>query len=606
MARTWLTLLCTVLILGPWMLSLRAATVPPAQMAATFCESEVLPPHAECPFTPVSFPHNWRPSRSTTSLGIYRIALPRPPDGDYAVLIDRMSLDGAVEVNGQRIIDRMDPERITRQRYWPLMGQFTVGPSDNPTLIVEIVTRGHAQTKNGLGRVRLLNIAEGERAFRSDLMLDVIVVAAVAAAGLLAGVMGLLTGDRSNRTGRVLSATSWLALVASARCIHNLITDPPFDPASWLAIGTWLLIMIAFQAIVVVQTYLKPDTSGGWTHTLTSVGILAILWLAGSAGAMGPTTTIAFITLVLVAAYVLARLIRACLRAPDPLGWAILIVFAIVLATGVHDLVMHLGRASLSDGYLQGWALPVVIILSVLALARRAAEQRQLEGALRRSDSRREDLIRDLHDRVGSRLVALAFHAQQYERNPTLVEEIRDLISEVRMMQNAVASDATTLEALLADLRHLYSRVGGGRLPLDWRIQETVERIDLGPDRVIAVVRIIEEAVANAIRHASPSRITIRLAQEEAGRPVRVEIENDGVGTIRPAPSGAGGLNNMRARAEAAGLNLDFVNAAETRSVRISFPITRLTPSSAIARSLRCQIQRTLRLDPKGGERRRG
>jgi signal transduction histidine kinase len=364
--------------------------------------------------------------------------------------------------------------------------------------------------------------------------------------------------------------------------------------------------MIAFQAIVVVQTYLKPDTSGGWTHTLTSVGILAILWLAGSAGAMGPTTTIAFITLVLVAAYVLARLIRACLRAPDPLGWAILIVFAIVLATGVHDLVMHLGRASLSDGYLQGWALPVVIILSVLALARRAAEQRQLEGALRRSDSRREDLIRDLHDRVGSRLVALAFHAQQYERNPTLVEEIRDLISEVRMMQNAVASDATTLEALLADLRHLYSRVGGGRLPLDWRIQETVERIDLGPDRVIAVVRIIEEAVANAIRHASPSRITIRLAQEEAGRPVRVEIENDGVGTIRPAPSGAGGLNNMRARAEAAGLNLDFVNAAETRSVRISFPITRLTPSSAIARSLRCQIQRTLRLDPKGGERRRG
>ncbi|MBU6319867.1 MAG: hypothetical protein KGS00_09450 [Alphaproteobacteria bacterium] len=606
MVRTWIALLCAVLFIGPSILSSRSETAPNITATAMFCESETFPPTDECSFTDISFPHNWSPSRKTTSLGVYRIILPRPPDGDYAVLIDRMSLDGAVEVNGQRIIDRLDPDHITRQRYWPLMGRFTIGPSDGETLILNIVTRGHSQTKNGLGRVRLAGIAEGERLFRRDLVLDVITVAAVAAAGLLAGTMGLLIGDRSNRTGRVLTATSWLSIVASARCIHNLVTDPPFDPASWLAIGTWLLIMIALQAIIVVQTYLKPEAARGWVHALTTAGLLAIVWLAGSMGAMGPATTLLFIALILFAAHVLVRLIIACLKAPDPLGWAILLVFAIILATGVHDLAMHLGRASLSDGYLQGWALPVVIILSVLALARRAAEQRQLEEALRRSDSRREDLIRDLHDRVGSRLVALAFHAQQYDRNPALVEEVRDLISEVRMMQNAVASDATTLDALLADLRHLYSRVGGGRLPIDWRIQETVERIDLGPDKVIAVARIIEEAIANAIRHAAPSRIVIRLIQETAGSPVRVEVENDGIGTIRPAPSGGGGLNNMRARAEAAGLNLDFVNAAETRSVRISFPIRRLTPSSAISRSLRCQIRRTLRLDPKGSERRRG
>lgn len=585
MVRTWRIILGVLLTLSVCIPGRDAWATPRTLTSASFCELDALSPDRPCAFSTITFPHDWTPKSPGASLGLYRIVLPRPPDGDYALLLDRMSLDGAVEVNGRRVFDRLNPDRITRQRYWPLIARFGLLSGDSGGLTVDIIVRGHAQTKNGLGRVRMTGLAEGEDIFRRDLIFDVVTVAAAAAAGLLAGVMGLLIGDPSNRTGRVLSATSWLAIAASVRCLHNLISAPPVGPAAWLTIGTWLLALIALQAIFVVLTYLQPKVAHGPVNALLAAGIALGLSLAVSAGVLGPAMTLTFAALVLVAATLLFRLILVTVRRPEPLGWAILLVFAIILATGAHDLIMHLGRNSLSDGYLQGWALPVVITLSVLALARRAAEQRQLESALVRSDSRREDLIRDLHDRVGSRLVALAFHAQQDERNPVLVEEIRDLMTEVRMIQSAVATEATTLEALLADLRHHYARVGGGRLPLDWRIEEGIGRIQLGPEQVVAVARIIEEAIANAVRHASPSRIVIRLLQRAPEDPVELCIENDGEGIIRPAPSG-GGLNNMRVRAERAGFSLDFLNGPEMRTIRIRFPKPRRSLAKGLFRSL--------------------
>ena len=116
----------------------------------------------------------------------------------------------------------------------------------------------------------------------------------------------------------------------------------------------------------------------------------------------------------------------------------------------------------------------------------------------------------------------------------------------------------------------MYSRIGGGRLPLRWDIFELPQPVQLTADQAIAVVRIVKEAVANALKHAAPALITLRLAPGVEGIAATLDVTDDGTGEFRAESSG--GLDNMRLRARQTGLGLQFVRREQTKTVRISFP----------------------------------
>jgi len=75
-----------------------------------------------------------------------------------------------------------------------------------------------------------------------------------------------------------------------------------------------------------------------------------------------------------------------------------------------------------------------------------------------------------------------------------------------------------------------------------------------------AVMRIVREAISNAIRHGGASSVAISLADEGG---VRLTIEDDGTGLAAGAPRrGTGfGLTSMRERAEALGGMLELSSA---------------------------------------------
>jgi len=75
------------------------------------------------------------------------------------------------------------------------------------------------------------------------------------------------------------------------------------------------------------------------------------------------------------------------------------------------------------------------------------------------------------------------------------------------------------------------------------------------------VYRLVQEALSNVTRHARASRVTIRLAADQAG--VGCTIEDDGVGfdpaDVRQASDRPGmGLRGVRDRIEALGGTLDI------------------------------------------------
>lgn len=547
---------------------------------ASFCEtspeSYATDAALGCSPKTINLPHSWVPIRDGLAVGIYRLELPRPKPGAYGLILNRLALDGQVKVDGRIIIDYIDSERPSRWRYWPLVGQFTIDETQHDPLIIEIAARAHSELKNGLGGVKIGPLSEVETAYRAKLEMEVLLIGALAFAAIFAGIIGLTVGDQRNTTSRILIITSWLSIVGGLRCLHNLVIDLPLPVLAWQRLGLWLLALAGILAMQIVATYLAGERS----TTRPLVAAIAIVTLALAVPASILDTQIIinliFTTITLVAAVFLIKLIAHLRRKAESVGIAILSVFAIALATGAHDLFVHLGSATLSDQYLQTWTLPATLALSVAALVKRAADQREIERQLQQATVRREEMLRDLHDRIGSRLVALSFHAQQVSQDTALVNEIKSLIHEVRLIHGAVAAEATSLDSLLADLRHLYSRIGGGRLPINWEIAELSTPFRLEADQAIAVLRIVEEVIANIIKHANAERITFRLTGPEAHSLATLDIIDNGEGDFRPGESG--GLENMRLRATRAGLTLELLRLQDGKTVRIRFPKARPKP----------------------------
>jgi signal transduction histidine kinase len=88
-------------------------------------------------------------------------------------------------------------------------------------------------------------------------------------------------------------------------------------------------------------------------------------------------------------------------------------------------------------------------------------------------------------------------------------------------------------------------------------------------------VRIVQEALANARRHAEPRRVEVRLALD--GGVARVEISDDGRGFEPGAPGVGLGQQSMRHRARELGGEL-VIESGPGRGTRVRFeaPLSRL------------------------------
>jgi signal transduction histidine kinase len=274
----------------------------------------------------------------------------------------------------------------------------------------------------------------------------------------------------------------------------------------------------------------------------------------------------------LAGALLFGKVLWRAIRTRDALGWAIALPVLGIVVLGVHDLLVHLGRQSMSGGYLQKWSVPGLLILMIVLLWRRVGSQQSTEAALARETARREELLRDLHDGIGSRLAALSFHARRGGDAAPLGEEIDALLRELQLIQGAVRAGPTTLQALIADLRHQYARMGGGNLPLRWHTEDEGSDVDLSAEQAVASVRIFEEAVANAVKHARPLAIDVTVEPAPAPHEAALCVSDDGEGSFQPERGR--GLHNMRVRAERAGLDLRLEPGTATgrKTVRLLFP----------------------------------
>jgi signal transduction histidine kinase len=185
--------------------------------------------------------------------------------------------------------------------------------------------------------------------------------------------------------------------------------------------------------------------------------------------------------------------------------------------------------------------------------------------------SERNRLALDLHDVVSQKLFSLVLTA---EAAGTLLERDAGAAAvQVKRLQELARDALDELRVLIFELRPPDLERDGlaGTLRKHVAVQRppagTVVELDLDPaaaagDADAEVLRIAQEALHNALRHAAAARVDVRLADVE-GRLV-LEVSDDGVGFDPSDPelrSRHLGLTSMQERAERLGGTLAIASS---------------------------------------------
>ncbi|MGW1771046.1 sensor histidine kinase [Streptomyces sp. NPDC002104] len=236
--------------------------------------------------------------------------------------------------------------------------------------------------------------------------------------------------------------------------------------------------------------------------------------------------------------------------------------------------------------------------------ARLRAEQTALLAEMDRSQAvvaERARMARELHDMVANHLSAIAIHSTAAlsidspatsrealgvirENSVQGLAEMRRLIGLLRDAgagQEAVATPSLDgLDALLEQ-----ARTNGAASGLDFVLRDDRPSGEPLPAPVeLAAYRIVQESVTNALKHAAPGTVTVRLAREAPGAGSRGAARG-GAGALRVAvdspygdrpgpraPGSGAGLIGMRERTELLGGAFEAGRADAVWRVRATLP----------------------------------
>lgn len=221
--------------------------------------------------------------------------------------------------------------------------------------------------------------------------------------------------------------------------------------------------------------------------------------------------------------------------------------------------------------------------------ARRIAEQDVIV------EQERNRIARDMHDVVAHSLAVVVAQADgaRYARasNPEAVDDAltaisttaREALSDVRLLLAQLRySDGDGPQPVLADLGRLVDQMGSSGLDIDF--SETGELVALGTGQQLAVYRIVQEALTNALRHGDTAS-TVRVRLEWQRSTIEVLIENAMIRAVPPVSLGHG-LAGMRERAALVGGSLRAEAIGNRFVVAASIPIV-ITTTGAISMEAR-------------------
>lgn len=273
---------------------------------------------------------------------------------------------------------------------------------------------------------------------------------------------------------------------------------------------------------------------------------------------------------------------------------------------GIRDVAVVVGAvdgAFMLSGFVRPFTMLAILILLMRRLAlsldkldganetlRQRLAEREAELSLLHEKERmrtaqlvreqeRQRLMHDLHDGLSGHLVSIIALSEREKADPHAIERAaREALNDLRLVINSLDIGDRDLPLALASFRErLEPQLRRLGVDLSWSMEHLPEVQGVTPANALSVLRILQEAVTNALKHGPAKRIAIRgyASGEDAAQ---LTVTNDGQGTLG---SGKGhGLANMRRRARQLGGHLTLDPAEDGMKLVLTLPLMLSEPAA--------------------------
>lgn len=536
---------------------------------------------------PVSLPHNWAKTQGGAGTGQYSITLEKSifvdTKEDIVLFVPRFTYRLEVRLNGHMLAtSAVTPsiETIARNTSMLVPLHHALWKEGKNTLELRLEARGNIS-----GFLDTLFVGPDSAlrpAHEKQLLLFIWLPVVLAALSLGMAVILFLFWWR--REGEEAYGLMGLALICDALLALNFLpVSLWFDPKIHLA---WHAAPVFEGALIALAIRRMLGLQIGWRWALLVPGAVLplLVWIAGVPFFIRSMMLVGTPLNGLLIAYISWLGLRAALREGNALGLWLSLSTSVILLYLALDLlvitsVLGEGRILLSRSVypLLTSVLATFMILrfvTFLNLADNFAhtlKQRvsEAEQALRASFARdqahlqagalaseRARLMRDLHDGVGGQLVSIVASAERLDADPRAIgDAARMALRDMRLVIDAMDDVGGELMLVLATWRE---RAETQLRSLDIRLQLVIENETglptfegLRPLHVLNILRILEEAITNVIKHSRAQNVELRLktVKVQSGAMFgQILLRDDGKGGVA-AHSAGRGLANMAQRA---------------------------------------------------------
>lgn len=578
--------------------------------ARVFQTEAATPPGDATPgWTAVQLPDVWSLERRRAGTHCWyrtEFTLDRVPDERWAVYLPRLAENAEVRLNGSSLGDggRLDPP-VAHNWNTPLL--FVV-PTSLLRPGVNVVDVRLATVPEGLGVLRSFHV--GPEAllrptfeWRHFVQVDTARLFTWAAIVMAILMLATSVGTPDSRAAPWFAGATLLWGFMSA---NGFVRYPPISMHGWawaqtmgisgftscLAVGVHRLFgrvrprleraLAAYTAVLAIGLALTPPL-----HMFRGL-------IVAASGAF------------VVGGYALATILGASDVAERRDERRLLMLPGLAaIGFGIHDL-LSIGLGHLFAGMLLSpFAVPIGLAVTAWSMLRRViqalhgAERQNLELEARVREKQREleqnyervraleqerllaaerqRIMRDVHDGVGGQLVStLAMVESQSGSTPAIAEALRNALDDLRLVIDSVDPVDGDLAAVLGSVRsRLEPRLERHGLRFEWQVGDLPPIASLSPRGALQVLRIVQEAITNVIKHSGAHIVTVRTGGGTGPRgaaAVFVEISDDGRGMQADRPSHGRGLRNMARRAAELGAELAITSPGRGTSICLWIP----------------------------------